>query len=271
MEDKIVKFGSMNTYNYNAAQEKQSNVIGRRIAETRKRSGQSLAAFSELLAEYGVKVSGSSINKWESGETTPSGYQLLAVCHALDILDAVAFFSDSYKPRLNSIGYQKLSEYENLLIASGLYKPDEDIEIDEIIEFPLSFLPASAGSGQFLDSSTFEMRRFPKSAVPDDADFGIHICGDSMEPVYHNGQIAWVKADSELSIGDVGIFVYDGEGYIKVYNEQEPSDGVVDDFMDSFGVVHKQPVLMSYNCRYSPILVNPNTEFQIAGKVIGVY
>ena len=41
---------------------------------------------------------------------------------------------------------------------------------------------------------------------------------------YHDGQIVWVKQCDRVNIGEVGIFIYDGEGYIKVYDEQEPDE-----------------------------------------------
>ena len=256
---------------YNATEEKENNIIGSRLAAIRKENGLSLAAMSSLLSDFGVAVSGSSINKWEVGSSIMSSYQLLAVCHALNIEHPLSCFSSTYAPKLNEIGRQKLSDYEKDLIASGLYDPFDDEELDELIDFPMSFLPASAGYGQFLDSCNFEMQKFPKSAVPDGADFGVRICGDSMEPVFHNDQVAWVSQCSELSVGDVGLFVYDGEGYIKVYNEQEPDDDVADDLTDSYGVVHMQPVMVSYNCRYKPIAIRPGVEFQILGKILGAY
>lgn len=41
----------------------------------------------------------------------------------------------------------------------------------------------------FRDENCFEMVRFPVSTVPDDADFGVSVSGDSMERVYYDGQI----------------------------------------------------------------------------------
>lgn len=89
-----------------------------------------------------------------------------------------------------------------------------------------------------------------------------------MEPVYHDGQIVWVRKCDELFIGDVGIFVYDGCGYIKSYDEQEPDEDHKEDFTDSYGVVHRQKVLISYNENYDPIEVSPEAEFRIVGKVL---
>ena len=55
-----------------------------------------------------------------------------------------------------------------------------------------------------------------------------------MEPVYHDGQIVWVKECSEVPVGQVGIFIYDGEGYLKMLDEQEPCEEDREDFIDSY-------------------------------------
>lgn len=82
----------------------------------------------------------------------------------------------------------------NLLMKSGEYIREKPI----IYQFPrrtlsLYDLPVSAGTGQFLDSD-----RFSEIEVGDEvsssADFGVRVCGDSMEPLYLDGQIDYSGA-----------------------------------------------------------------------------
>lgn len=47
------------------------------------------------------------------------------------------------------------------------------------------------------------------------ADFAVEVDGDSMEPDFHSGDIALVKFDPDVPVGEVGLFVLDGMGYIK--------------------------------------------------------
>lgn len=47
------------------------------------------------------------------------------------------------------------------------------------------------------------------------ADFSVEVDGDSMEPDYHSGDIVLVKRDPDVPVGEVGLFVHDGMGYIK--------------------------------------------------------
>ena len=131
---------------------------------------------------------------------------------------------------------------------------------------PVSYLPASAGTGVFLDEENFETVSFPEASVPERADFGVRVSGDSMEPVYRDGQIVWVQRCSRLRPGEVGVFLYDGEGYLKVYGEQPPEDP--ERFTDSGGTVHMQPVLLSYNEAYAPKVVSPDCVFAVAGRVL---
>lgn len=256
---------------YNAVKEREQNIIGKRLSEARQERGLSLTAMSELLTQYGLTVHRQGISKWEMGGSVPSAYQLLAVCHALKIEDGISYFTgEPDKESLNAAGQRKLNAYKDDLIASGRYRPQMLIRenVIEYIDMRISDLPASAGTGEFLNDDSFTTIQVPKSKVPYNADFGVRVSGDSMEPVYHDGQIVWVQQCNSLRSGEVGIFICDGEGFIKLYNEQKPEDACVDDFTDSSGVLHMQPVLISYNKRYEPKLISSSTVFRIAGRVL---
>ena len=108
--------------------------------------------------------------------------------------------------------------------------------------------PASAGTGLFLDETIAEeisVRATPQSY---NADFAIPISGDSMEPEFSSGDIVLVESCPNVAQGKVGIFVLDGDVYIKEYGGDR---------------------LISYNEAYSPILLK---EFETAvclGRVLG--
>ena len=53
-----------------------------------------------------------------------------------------------------------------------------------------------------------------------------------------------------------------------MYNEQIPDNNCKDAFTDSYGEVHAQPVLVSFNRKYAPKVVSPNVRFQIVGRVL---
>ena len=189
----------------------------------------------------------------------------------MNIKEGSSYFTKAFqKPALlNDIGQKKVAEYEMDLIASRRYQPDteEPAEIDYIM-MPVSELPVSAGLGAFLEGEMFQQIQVPASSVPAGAEFGIYVSGDSMEPRYHSGQIVWVKRCEELECGDIGIFVYDDCGYLKKYDEHTPDKSQAEFLTDSYGVVHNQPVLVSLNTKYSPILISPEQRFEIVGKVL---
>ena len=85
---------------------------------------------------------------------------------------------------------------------------------------------------------------------------------------YHDGQIVWGKQCDRVNIGEVGIFIYDGEGYIKVYDEQEPDEEQREAFSDSYGTMYMQPVMISYNQKYAPRVISAQAGFQVVGRVL---
>lgn len=149
-----------------------------------------------------------------------------------------------------------------------MYSPPVTRYRESYIEMPVSTLAVSAGTGEFLDEGGFEMIRFPKSTVPSGADFGVRVNGDSMEPVYHDGQIVWVEKTDTLQPGEVGVFLCNGEGYLKVYDQQEPSEEELEEYLDSYGLLHPQIVLVSYNEKYEPKLIYSTDTFIITGRVL---
>jgi len=220
---------SKNGVRYSAETEKQNNVIGTRLSEELKNRKLSKKEFCTTLKDFGVDVSQSALGKWTNGLTVPNAYQLLAICYALDLEDGLAAFTGEHTPLLNEAGAEKVRAYREDLIATGKYNP----------------MP-----------------------VPAEADFGVRVSGNSMEPVYHDGQIVWVERCETLSIGQVGVFVYDGEGYLKSYGEREPDESDRDAFTDSYGRLHMQPVLISYNKEYSDRIISPERGFRVIGRVL---
>ena len=242
---------------------RRDNLVGTMLSEARREAGLSREALCEALGGCGLDISPYGLSKWEQGARTPGAYQLMALCRVLRIRNPL----DMYAEELNAAGLQKLADYREDLIASGRYARARAAAHEiEYIDMPVSFLAASAGTGAFLDEGNYEIVSVPKSSVPEGAVLGVRVSGDSMEPVYSDGQLVWIARSETLRPGEVGIFAYDGDGYIKVYGEQEPEDAEA--FTDAWGNVHMQPVLISYNKKYPPRPVSPEASFQIVGRVL---
>ena len=148
------------------------------------------------------------------------------------------------------------------------YESEEAFE-NEWVEGFSYYYTACAGEGNDIaEDDLGEPIYLRRSETPEDFDCVIPIDGDSMEPVYHDGQIVWVEECEALAVGEVGIFVYDGDGYLKVYSEQEPDENQRDAFTDSYGCLHMQPVMLSYNQAYEPKAIMPDSRFQVVGRVL---
>ena len=154
---------------YNAAADREQNYLGKKIAQARAEAGLSLNGVRQLLAVRGIRVGVPAINKWEQGETVPNAYQLMALAELLGVEDDLTYFmSSSPRAQLNREGLRKVAAYRDDLIASGRYRPQE--HTIAFREMPVSYLSASAGTGQFLDEGNFELLSFPDSYIPEGAE-----------------------------------------------------------------------------------------------------
>ncbi|HFI0496124.1 TPA: S24 family peptidase [Streptococcus suis] len=111
--------------------------------------------------------------------------------------------------------------------------------------------PASAGTGQYLNDVKVETIELP---IEVDADFVVPIYGDSMEPEYHSGDYIFVKLSVDLSDGDIGVFAYNGEAYIK-----------------QLRITDQGAYLHSLNPDYDDIPITADTDFRTIGEVVEVY
>ena len=225
--------------------------VGEKLAVLRRRAGLSQKDLALRLELFGVHVSNQAVSKWEKGLTQPNADQFLALCRALDAENiALEFFGrrSGLIRDLNDEGIRRLREYADLLRASGMYVLPKAERAERVL--PLYSLAVSAGTGQFLDSDDFESV-IVGADVPDAADYGVRIAGNSMEPRYQDGQTVWVQYRRTLRSGEIGIFLYDGNAYLKQL------------IMDDGGVR-----LHSLNPDYADIPVRSAGELRILGRVV---
>ncbi len=78
-------------------------------------------------------------------------------------------------------------------------------------------VPVSAGLGSFLDSSPSQSVTLEVNEITDRADYAVRVSGDSMEPRFFDGDIVIVESCGQIPEGKVGIFLYNGESYIKKF------------------------------------------------------
>lgn len=230
--------------------------LGEKITARREALGLSQQQVAEYIQRKGIPVTNQKISKWETNYTTPNAYQFLALCEALNVSDVISTFGDTTTTtplsKLNSDGQKKVEEYITILVNSGMFT--NEVKEEKVIymrNLPLYDLPVSAGTGKYLDESTCEMVQVG-SEVSMEADFGVRISGDSMEPRFVDGQIVWIHKQDLLEDGEIGIFSFEGNSYCKKIS------------LDDTGVK-----LISLNSKYEPIKIPKNGELHCFGKVVG--
>ena len=111
---------------------------------------------------------------------------------------------------------------------------------------------AAAGYGNYVDDSDFE--EVPVKHLPNGTEFGVRISGDSMQPDIFDGDIVFVKRQQSIEVGEIGIFIHDGDALCKqlVYKDDDVY------------------YLRSLNSRYKDIAALEDATYTV-GKVLGTY
>lgn len=111
-------------------------------------------------------------------------------------------------------------------------------------------LPVSAGPGEYLDGEGAGKISIPSSVTGPaaNADYALRISGNSMEPKYHNGDILLVEDTDAVEVGDLCVYILDGNGYFKVFGGD---------------------CLISLNPEYGRIMLKDFEQVTCAGKVLG--
>lgn len=235
-----------------------------RLSLLRKELKLSQSDFGERIG-----VTNTAISKLEKGERNFTDQMIKSICREFNISEdwLKTGDGDMFKKRPPSLNQfeqiidgfnleelKKVREFMDMLIK--VKEGSKIIKIMDHVEYiarPLYDLPASAGNGQFLDGEHYEMIDFPANAVPPDSTFCVRISGDSMEPEFHDQDIVFVKQMPMIESGQVGVFVLNGEGFIKQYFE----DG-------------ENCSLVSLNPEYDPIVITECDTLKVVGKVVQI-
>lgn len=108
---------------------------------------------------------------------------------------------------------------------------------------------ASAGKGLDLYDEVIEEIQYPKPVPVHDIALRVH--GDSMEPMFRDDEIIFVKKSHEINHGQIGVFILNGQGYLKKF------------YRDVDGLR-----LVSLNKKYDDIVVQEFDEIQLTGIVV---
>ncbi|NGL84124.1 S24 family peptidase [Streptococcus equi] len=228
----------------------------------------------EQLAEELGKTK-STISKWEKGTRSPKIYEIEEIAKFFGVEPKKMMFGDNPTPinpqvKLTSSTLQKInstsSQLEHSRQLNVLDYAETQLEQQNTVGHSKNTVEepqaayytynyydhaASAGTGQYLNDVQVETIELP---VDYDADFVIPVCGDSMEPEYQSGDYVFVKLSVDLIDGDIGVFEYYGDAYIKQL------------LINAEGAF-----LHSFNSKYEDIPIDRDSDFRIIGEVVDVY
>lgn len=109
-------------------------------------------------------------------------------------------------------------------------------------------ITASAGLGEYaMDIANFKTVRLTE-APPRGASFLVRVSGDSMEPMYYDGDIVFVGRTPYIEQGEIGVFYVEGDIYIKKLGAN---------------------ALISLNRKYQAIPLKDFFETKCYGRVLG--
>lgn len=177
--------------------------------------------------------------------------------HEKEMVDTVLNIAYKEHERLEKIKADRVMEQQASYLCSpaernypeGIYQIDDFKNEEEgRISVPVYDFGVSAGTGVFLDNPCYEVISMPEDALSRKANFALWVTGDSMEPRFHDGDLVLVKIQPSVDIGEIGIFVLNGEGYIKKWGGNK---------------------LISLNPVYEPIMLTEDDALYCKGKVIG--
>ena len=172
------------------------------------------------------------------------------------IIGKVELYADEirYTPENTQIDYSQHnkrfinSEVLSLKEIVDIMTPSIKTSLERGIVLPFYVTPVSAGVGSWLtDDVPTEWITLPRDDDTKNADMILEVRGDSMEPVFHDGEKVLVKSSESILEGEIGVFIVDGESYIKKMGKG---------------------CLISLNSSYQPIKLNKYNDVHCVGRVI---
>ncbi len=229
-------------------------AIGLRIKEARLAKNLKQ---EELADRIGAKSS-AAVSSWEVGKAKPDCVTLIRICEVLNITpnQVLGVNMNVDTPTLNEWAilhkYRDIDEIGKDAVSAVLdaeYRRVAKPKKARLLKVDFFNYPASAGTGNFLDEQTPDELWVKECPEAEQADYVLSISGDSMEPTYHSGDKVFVEKCDSIEIGEIGIFVVNGDAYIKELGNK---------------------CLISHNSAYKPIKLGSSDSVYCCGRVLGV-
>lgn len=210
------------------------------------------------------KIPQSTFSSWEVGKSEPSGEMLIKLCefYKCDIMKEFSSLVDNDMFTLSELklleNYRKLDSYGKDLVDTVISKELKRTEEtnkkttksndEDIVYINFAQNTASAGSGDVLFGDIDDTPlALVENRITNKADFAVRVNGNSMLPNFSNGDIV-LASKQPVDNGDIGLFVVNGNGYIKKKGSRE---------------------LISLNPKFDNVQIGEYDTVYCMGKVIG--
>ncbi|HGO3507957.1 TPA: S24 family peptidase [Staphylococcus aureus] len=240
--------------------------IGEGLKKLRKNKNMTMEQLAtDLNNKYPdlMKLTKGKISKWENEKEEPrlSTAKILAEYFNVKINDLYSESNTTYKDDndITSI-YNKLTppRQENVLNYANSQLDEQNSKGDNVVDInsykqdktPVNVNGCvSAGVGERLHNETL-FTEMVKAPVPPH-DLALKVNGDSMEPMFKDGEIIFVEKTHNIKNGQIGIFIIEEEAYVKkVFVEDD------------------RLTLVSLNKEYRDLHFYRNESVRLVGKVI---
>ena len=210
----------------------------------------------ELAERIGSKYR--SVSTWENGTAKPDYATLIRLCEVLKTSPnhLLGFDLSVDTPSIEEWAilhkYRDIDEIGKEAVSAVLdaeYRRVAKPKKARLLRLDFYNYPASAGTGNFLETERPDEILVKECSEAEDADYVIPISGDSMEPTYHDGDKVFVEKCDSVEIGEIGIFIVNGDAYIKELGNK---------------------CLISHNEAYKPIKLGSSDSVYCCGRVLGV-
>ena len=226
------------------------------ISEARRKVGMTQQQLANQLG-----TSKNIVTHWEAGRVKPDLNLIPELCQALH-MTLESFFRQPLQEGVLTLreqqllnAYRGLSSRDKLILESAIEKTVELNENElwkrcreDFVSVFRNAQTAAAGTAAQLEGEEGTRVYVRKNRMSMRAREIVTVNGDSMRPKYKNGQDVYIEPVDDLRIGEIGLFVVNGMGYIK----QRQIDR-----------------LRSLNSSYPDIMLNDTDDIRCYGRVLG--
>lgn len=203
-----------------------------------------------LQKETGIKMSKSHLSQYVNGKSSPDQHKLYLLAKTLNVSEAWLLGYDVPKedkengvPSIESIYNQldrprktKVYNFAEYQLREQNKRPKTTIEIRGYV---------SAGTGEWLEDKIVDEVSY-EGVIPEH-DFAVKINGDSMLPLFEDGQVIFIKSTSDVRDGQIIVCQVNNEAFVKKLSGNK---------------------LVSLNKKYEDISICDTDDFKIYGVVV---